>query len=286
MTIYVDSLFLLNFLLNYLLLLGSARIGGAPIDRRRMAAAAALGGLYAVGCVLPGTAFLRHMAAKAAVCVLMLLCAFGKKRGVLRLGALFLALSVAFCGVVIAMMELLGSGLMLLHGTAYYPVSAQSLLLTAAAVYILARMVFARITEHSGGDLVDVELNTGGRSVKLKALRDTGNTLKDPVTNRSVLVVDWQVAKALLPVEAAEGLSQAQFAQPAELLPRLSAKTAAVRWRLIPYRAVGTAGGLLLAMRCDRVMIGRQTVRGGLVAFSPTAVSDGGSYSALIGGGV
>lgn len=286
LTIYVDSLFVLNTILNFLLLLGSARLGGAPIRKGRMAASAALGGLYAVGCVVPGIGYLRGAAVKFAVMVLMLLCAYGWKRSAIKLGFLFLALSVAFCGVVMVMMNLFGVSLMLLNGAAYYPVSGRVLLLLAAAVYVLARTVFAGIAEHTGGELVPVELNAGEKTVKLTALRDSGNTLKDPVSNRGVLVADWQVAKALLPAEAGAELTGAQFAQPAELLPRLSGAAAAGKWRLIPYRAVGTAGGLLLAMRCDRIRVGKQMVQGGLVAFSPTPVSDGGAYTALIGGRV
>ena len=50
--------------------------------------------------------------------------------------------------------------------------------------------------------------------------------------------------------------------------------------------AVGVSGGMLLAMRCDALRIGKRTVRGGVVAFSPTPVSDGGGYTALIGGSI
>lgn len=286
MTIYVDSLFLLNTILNYLLLIGSARLGGAPIQRKRLWLAAAFGGLYAVGSVVPGLEFLRMAMMKLVVLALLLLIAFGWKKAAVKLGLLFLALSFAFCGVVMIMMNLYGSSLMLLNGVAYYPVSAKILVLTAAAVYVLARTVFGRIAEHTGGELVAVELQSGERMAKLTALRDTGNTLKDPVTNRGVLVAEWQVAKALLPADVASELTGAQFTQPAELLPKLSKTAAAGRWRLIPYRAVGTAGGLLLTMKCDRIQIGKKQVAGGLVAFSPTPVSDGGAYTALIGGSV
>ena len=53
--------------------------------------------------------------------------------------------------------------------------------------------------------------------------------------------------------------------------------------RLLPYRAVGVESGLLLAIRVDRAVIGGHSQRGLLVAVSPTPVSDGGGYQALIG---
>ena len=53
-TIYVDGLFLLNTALNGLLLLGTARLGGAAVVWWRIVLGAALGGGYAVAAlVLP-----------------------------------------------------------------------------------------------------------------------------------------------------------------------------------------------------------------------------------------
>ena len=57
-TIYLDSLFALNAIIDYLLLLCSARAAGAVLHRRRLALAAVLGGLWAVACILPGLGFL------------------------------------------------------------------------------------------------------------------------------------------------------------------------------------------------------------------------------------
>lgn len=45
--VYIDALFLLNLIVNYLLLLAAARLAGEPLRRLRLAAGAALGGLYA-----------------------------------------------------------------------------------------------------------------------------------------------------------------------------------------------------------------------------------------------
>ena len=56
--IYVDTLFLLNAAVDYLLLLASARLAGEPLARLRFLLGAALGGLYAVAIFLPGLSFL------------------------------------------------------------------------------------------------------------------------------------------------------------------------------------------------------------------------------------
>ena len=73
--IYVDTLFLLNGIIDYLLLLAAARLAGEPLRRLRFGAAAALGGAYAVAIFLPGMAFLAGPWCKLASCVLMLVVA-------------------------------------------------------------------------------------------------------------------------------------------------------------------------------------------------------------------
>ena len=55
------------------------------------------------------------------------------------------------------------------------------------------------------------------------------------------------------------------------------------RFRLLPYRSVGVDRGLLLAVRVDQVQVGEEERGPMLAALSPTPVSDGGGYRALLG---
>ena len=54
MVIYLDIAFLLNALADALALYGTARLTGLPVQKLRLAAAAALGGTYGAVCALPG----------------------------------------------------------------------------------------------------------------------------------------------------------------------------------------------------------------------------------------
>lgn len=280
MTVYLDELFALNTALNYLLLAGSARLGGGALRRRRLLAAAALGGVYAAAALVPELRFLRAGGMKAAAAALMLLTAFGASVRTVRLGALFLALAFCLGGAAFLCVQALGGGVLLLPSGAYYPVSTAGLLALAGCGYLVAYTVFSRLAEHGGGEITSLYLRANGHTAALRALRDTGNTLRDPITNERVLVTDLRAAQTLLP-EAA--LSAERLARPDALLTELSALYPQLRFRLIPYRAVGTQAGLLLALRC--AVTDRQGKRRDVMAaFSPTPVSDGGNFNALTGG--
>ena len=58
MTVYLDLVVILNFGVDFLLLIGTNRLCGYPMKPGKAAFAAALGGLYAGCCVLPGFSFL------------------------------------------------------------------------------------------------------------------------------------------------------------------------------------------------------------------------------------
>ena len=121
-----------------------------------------------------------------------------------------------------------------------------------------------------------LDMKLFGKEIHLTALRDTGNTLTDPATNRPVVVADYSAIKLCLP-------QQADPSHPVESIRQLH--TAGVKGcRLLPFRAVGTEMGLLLAVRADSVSADGRPLGPLLVALSPGPVSDGGGYQGLIGG--
>ena len=281
--IYVDTLFLLNALVDYLLLLAAARLAGEPLRRLRFLAGAALGGLYAAALFLPGLAFLAHPLCRLAAAALMLVTAYGGSRRLLRQGLLFLALTCAFGGGVVAIGLLGNRGLTLGNGVFYSPLDLKTVLLSAAGCYGALTLVFRRIGRHTaaGGELVSARLTLGERAVTFPALVDTGNTLTDPVSGRPAMVVEGEAAAGLFPPDHRPG--RADLDDPAGALERLGTGEWRRRLRLLPYRAVGVDRGLLLAVRADRLELDGVARGPVLVALSPTPVSDGGGYRALIG---
>ena len=93
--VYIDSLFLLNLIVDYLLLLGAARLSGAVLHRPRLALGAVLGAAYACAVFLPGLGFLTHPAVELAIGGAMSLIAFGGGPRLLRSFLAFLALAVS-----------------------------------------------------------------------------------------------------------------------------------------------------------------------------------------------
>ena len=274
--VYIDMLFLLNLIANYLLLLAGGRMAGVVLRRGWMALGAALGAGYACLLFLPGCQWLAAWPCKAAAGLVMAVAAYGTSRQLLRGTVMFFGASVMLAGLVLAA-ELLGSGpLTMENGVFYSQFDLRRLLLLFVLGYFILSVFFRRVGRHTGGELVGLDVELFGRALRLTALRDTGNTLTDPATNRPVVVADYHAVKPYLPCEV-------DPLRPVESVKNLHA--AGVRGcRLLPVRAVGTELGLLLAVRADSVTADGAPMGPLLIALSPGPVSDGGGYQGLIGG--
>ena len=279
--VYIDALFLLNLIVNYLLLLAAAKLAGEPLRRLRLAAGAALGGLYAAAIFFPGMGFLTHPLCKLGAAVLMLLTGFGGSRRLLRVTLVFFGLSCAFGGGIFAIGLLGGRGLTLRNGVLYSVMDLRILLLSAAVCYAVLTLVFRRTARHGRREVLPAVLTLEGRRVAVNALVDTGNTLTDPVPGRPVMVAEGSRLSPLLPGERV--LDEKALRDPVGTLERLSRGGRGRRFRLLPYQAVGVECGTLRARRLDDARVGAEDYGGILVALSPNPVSDGGGYSALIG---
>ena len=114
--VYLDSVFVLNGLMDYLLALCVARLAGVPLRRGRYVLAGVLGGAYAAAAFLPGLSFLAAVPAKLAAGALLALIAFGGEEKLLRLTLLFFAVSCAMAGGVLGLGLLAGGGVPMAGG--------------------------------------------------------------------------------------------------------------------------------------------------------------------------
>lgn len=254
MTVYLDLVVLLNFLVDTLLLLGTNRLAGYPVAWKRAALAGVLGGVYAGCCILPGFYFLGNLFWRTVSLAAMAVIAFGWNRSAMRRAVIFFLLSMALGG--------LAQGL---HSGSF------ASLMFATAGLVLLCMVGVQIPLGTQ-KFQPVELIWQGQRLHLTALVDTGNTLRDPISGGSVLVVGADVALRL-------GISQTLVQDPITALSREMLPGA----RLIPYRAVGQPGGMLLGLRFEKVRLNGREISP-LVAFAPQKIGSSEVYQALAGG--
>lgn len=283
MVLYLDVLAAVNLAADYLLLLATARLAGVWVTRRRILLGAAAGAAYAVFAVLPGTAFLASPLCEVCAGIGLIYLTFGRRPGrFLRLNALFLLVSCACAGAVLALGQATGAVLRV-DGAYYLDVPLRVAAPAALLCWCASGLLFRGSAGQDGAERPSarVELTFAGRQATYLLLCDTGNALCEPVSGRPALVLDRHAAAQILPAELAGILSGLRA-------DNASAQMAALpdRWRtffcLLPYRAVGSAGGLLLAFRPDTIRRTDGSTACQLAAICAEPVA-GGRYDGLIG---
>ena len=202
--VYLDRVWALNTAIDYLLLLGTARLSGLPLRRGWLLLWAALGGAYAVAVFLPGMTLLGHPLCRLAIGLIIALGAFRRRW---RQAALFFLLAGGLAGVVLALGLAAGSPLGLAQRVYYADVSWPVLLGATCMGYIALHLLFGQGARHGGGELLQITIVIEGRRQTVTALHDTGNTLRDPVSGRAALVLEQGAAMTLWPGEMAAVLA-------------------------------------------------------------------------------
>ena len=254
MRVYVDGVMLLNFLVDFLLLLGTNRLTGFSMDVKRLALASMLGAVYGGVCMLRRFRFLGNLLWRIVSLALMAVIAFGWNRSVWKRGSVFVILSMALGGLAVSI------------GRRDFP----ALVLGALLFLLLCGSAFGEPIGQK--EYVNVTLEYGQNRVRVVALRDTGNSLRDPITGEPVLVISAAVACRLT------GMAAMQLRDPLQTL----AAGQIPGLRLIPYRSIGNGGSMLLALPMVVWISGKR--RQVLTAFAPEGIGEEQMYQALTGG--
>ncbi len=239
-TIYLDVLFCVNFIIDYLLLLFVKTFLSLPCRLRRLLLGAAVGGIMSFVILLPplpsGLSILISFAGAsvvvgAAFSPLSVRCFF-------KAAAAFFLSGFAYCGIMMAIWTIFSSdNILIRNSSVYIGISPTMLVVTALFSYAVLRVIM-RITGRGKitSDFCTVIVEFGTEKVTLNAKIDTGNTLKEPFSGLPVIVAVKGACK---------NLSLFKDTDINKLAPGL---------RIIPFTSVG-GKGLIPAGRPDNVII-------------------------------
>lgn len=256
-TVYVDLLFLINFSMDFLAFFVLSRLFLRRMAYGRAILASAFGGVYAVLTLFLPLHGFYLLLSDAAVCMAM--CAiFSVRKGdavrdVFGEMLAFTGISMAMGGIMTAAYTFLGK----IGIPEMIPEGEEGL--SPWLFFILA--VIGSGATLLGGDMFGkrrvtkqcyAKVTLFCRCQRFRAVVDTGNALRDPITGIPAAVLSVKAAERLMP----EIFPEARTLSPGECLSRLPEAYRA-RARLLPAKTV-TGEGLLLAFRPERFELEEQ----------------------------
>ncbi len=253
-TIYVDLLFMINFSMDFLTLFIVSRIMCRKVRIIRLCSASAMGGVYSVmsiGFSFKPTLFLVF---DIFICFVMCMTAFLEKSTHSGKSYHRFRKMPLYTGMYFLISALLG-GMM----TAIFNLFNKSVTIDAeegtVSVWILGlAAVISGIATLSGSKLLlfagkqkkgDLTIRLGARRIKLGGISDSGNMLKEPITGKSVIIIDKRAAKMLSPEISDNPCDMASNEEKNALLGKIL---------LIPTKTV-SGEGLLVGISADEITL-------------------------------
>lgn len=267
LVINLDVLFLNDLAMTLVLLWAAGRFAGAMIKFRRLVLGGIIGALYTVVLVLPvfrwlpvGLYIIVHGLFNLSVACLMILAAFGRlsmQKFLKVLGYLYLVTFLAG-----------GAALSIYFVTGSSPVNWFMDWINLRDSYVWFYLLAAMVAIGGGRfgrniireKLLREKYNLGirvwidGRSVEIRGLVDTGNQLKDPVSNLPVIVVEWEALMALFPSDVQAILAE-EGIDVIDKVDSLLHTAWYSRFRIVPFASIGKEGGLLIGCKPDSVEV-------------------------------
>ncbi|MGE5528031.1 MAG: sigma-E processing peptidase SpoIIGA [Patescibacteria group bacterium] len=265
----------LNMIMDGVLLWAAGAVDGRRARWHRLAAGALLGAAYGFWLDLTRQGFLPAMALLSAplpflclnlimIPLLMLAAAYlpCRAKQLCRLGGIFLFLTLLTYGLGNALFYFLR-----LQGLAFSRLSCILLEIGLALAVVelgwgaVHRQVVARICR------IPLRLIFGDFSLPTEGYLDTGNRLRDPMTGRPVVVLDYALIRDALTPAARDFVKAVADGGDPPGLPADDPWFA--RLRIIPYRTVQRRLGLMPGLRADEIRLGdggRQVAHRAVVA--------------------
>jgi stage II sporulation protein GA (sporulation sigma-E factor processing peptidase) len=244
--IYVDVLIVLNWYVNYFILLGTAKVTHMGFNRKKLVLSAFVGAWFSLVILLPTMNYLLSIVVKFLMSNVLIAIAF-RWEGVpqnLKMSLYFSTISFMFAGIMLALESVIGGGnFSQNNGVVYANFSIGFLVVATALSYIvlcICKRLIDRNTAHLDGWYLTITYD--GKVLKLNGLADTGNSLVDVFSGKPVVVCSKSTLSTLIDIQRFE----------------ITHGSDLKGFRLIPYSTIGT-GGVIVSFKPDSVTIDNLT---------------------------
>lgn len=289
MTIYLDIVILENICMNYIILFATGIINRTKISYIRIFLASLLGGIYAIVAYMSIIKIYSNIALKILLSICMVYIAFKSEKIKILFKQLliFYLTSFTFGGVSFALLYFIKPQDILMRNGIYigtYPVKVVliSAILGFSILIIAFKVIKGKVNKNNM--YCKIKINLFKNSKNVKAVIDTGNFLKDPITGVPVIVVEREALTGLINEEIINNIDKIINGK---MNADINIREYSSRIRLIPFSSLGRKNGLLLGISVDSIEIEfediEREVKNAIIGIYNDTLSSTKKYNALVG---
>ena len=255
MTIYVDVVFIENLLINYIILCATAIIAKNKIHFLKFLLASSFGSLYAILNYIISLSNLENFFLKLFISSFMILISFDNKKIKVFFKNLimFYLTSFTFGGAAFMLLFFVSPESVIYENGRFIGTYPLKITIYGGVLgFIIIILVAKFIKNKFSNTLCDLEIFFKGKVIKLKTLVDSGNLLKEPISNQDVIVVQKSSLEDLIDKKI---LNEATSMIKGSLIGDMSKELYEYKFKVIPFSSLGNENGVLIGFKPDYIKI-------------------------------
>ena len=255
MTIYIDVIFIENLIINYIIIYLTGIISRVKIKQYRIIMGSIIGAIYSIIYYIVNLKIYSTAIIKIILSIIIVYISFNSKsfKTLSKQILLFYLVSFVFGGAAISIIYMVNSsGITIENGVIIGNYTLKTILIGVIVAYITLMIGFKIIkTRISNKDLIcDVVVKINNQKVTTKAMLDTGNLLKEPITNIPVIVMEHTLFYNIIPKEILNNLEEILGGDLSKIPENIQEEYVS-RLKVIPFSSLGKQNGMLLGIKAD-----------------------------------
>ncbi len=291
MTIYIDIVLIENLIMNYIILFTTAVVLKIKVNHIRLILASLLGAGYSIIAYMGIIKVYSSIILKIILSVLIIYIAFNPQniKKMCKDLLLFYLVSFVFGGAAFALIYIIKpQNILMKNGLFLGTYTLKTVMLGAVVAFCIIIGAFAIIKNKiSKKDMFcEIEILINQKKIKTKAMIDTGNMLKEPITNVPVIVVEHILLYSCMPKEILNNLKEIMGGDfkniPCDIQEKYISKL-----KLIPFSSLGKQNGMLIGIRPEYVKVitdeQEKINKNVIIGIYEKSLTKKGEYQSLIG---
>lgn len=259
MTIYLDVVLIENLIMNYIILFATGYILKIKLKHIRIIISALIGGIYSILVYTQVLEIYSNIIMKLILSIVMVYVGFNPKniKLLFKQIIIFYLTSFVFGGTAFALLYFIKPEDILIQDGVLIGTYPLKIALLGGIVGFTITVIAFKVVKYriSKNDMYcEIEIFFGEKSVKLKAMLDTGNMLKDPITRMPVIVVEKDVLYEIIPYKILDNLERIIGGDITnDFYEEINVEYIS-KFRVIPFSSLGKQNGLLLGFKAAKVI--------------------------------
>lgn len=291
MTVYIDVVLIENLIMNYIIIFATGIILKIKMKQIRIILGSLIGAIYTIIAYVSNLRIYSNFILKFILSIIIVYVSFNPQtqKQLWKSLLIFYLTSLVFGGAAFAIIYVVRPQEILRNNQLIFGTTSMKIILFSAILAFIVIILAFKIVKNkiSKKDMFcDIEVKINEEIIKTKAMIDTGNFLKEPITNKPVVVIEHTLLYHCIPKQILNNIEQilgGDFTNvPEEIREEYISKL-----KFIPFSSLGKQNGMLIGINAKYIKIkseeNENINENVIVGIYNKSLTKRGEYRALIG---